>query len=95
MRPGDRTSYTAPQYPSPILRISDRKITIRDTVFIARTDTLLRTQTITQKERYIPPFYRFCTISFVTFVSFVTLAFSIHLLFRNKLPRLSCKEGRG
>ena len=50
--------------------------------FIARTDTLLRTQTITQKERYIPPFYRFCTISFVTFVSFVTLAFSIHLLLR-------------
>ena len=79
MRPGDRTSYTAPQYPSPILRISDRKITIRDTVFIARTDTLLRTQTITQKERYIPPFYRFCTISFV---SFVTLTFSIHLLLR-------------
>ena len=49
---------------------------------IARTDTLLRTQTITQKERYIPPFYRFCTISFLTFVSFVTLAFSIHLLLR-------------
>ena len=67
---------------SPLLRISDRKITIRDTVFIARTDTLLRTQTITQKERYIPPFYRFCTISFVSFVSFVTLAFSIHLLLR-------------
>ena len=39
----------------PIVRISDRKITIRDTVFISRTDTLLRTQTITQKERYIPP----------------------------------------
>ena len=67
---------------SPILRISDRKITIHDTVFVARTDTLLRTQTITQKERYIPPFYRFCTISFVTFVSFVTLTFSIHLLLR-------------
>ena len=74
--------HIAPQYPSPILRISDRKITIRDTVFILRTDTLLRTQTITQKERYIPPFYRFCTISFVTFVSFVTLTFSIHLLLR-------------
>ena len=67
---------------SPILRISDRKITIHDTVYICRTDTLIRTQTITQKERYIPPFYRFCTISFVTFVSFVTLAFSIHLLLR-------------
>ena len=66
----------------PIVRISDRKITIRDTVFVSRTDTLLRTQTITQKERYIPPFYRFCTISFVTFVSFVTLTFSIHLLLR-------------
>ena len=78
-----------------LLRISDRKITIRDTVFIARTDTLLRTQTITKPQKYIPPFYRFCTISFVSFVSFVTLAFSIHLLFRNKLPRLSCKEGRG
>ena len=63
----------------PIVRISDRKITIHDTVFVSRTDTLLRTQTITQKERYIPPFYRFCTISFV---SFVTLAFSIHLLLR-------------
>ena len=82
MRPGDRTSYTAPQYPAPILRISDRTITLHDTVFIQRTDTLLRTQTITQKERYIPPFYRFCTISFVSFVSFVTLAFSIHLLLR-------------
>ena len=66
----------------PLIRISDRKINISDTVSIARTDTLLRTQTITQKERYIPPFYRFCTISFVTFVSFVTLAFSIHLLLR-------------
>ena len=50
--------------------------------FIARTDTLLRTQTITQKERYIPPFYRFCTISFATFATFATLAFSIHLLLR-------------
>ena len=66
----------------PIVRISDRKITICDTVFVSRTDTLLRTQTITQKERYIPPFYRFCTISFVSFVSFVTITFSIHLLLR-------------
>ena len=70
------------EYPSPIIRISDRKITIHDIVFIARTDTLLRTQIITQKERYIPPFYRFCTISFVSFVSFVTITFSIHLLLR-------------
>ena len=73
-----------------LLRISDRKITIRDTVFIARTDTLLRTQTITKPQKYIPPFYRFCTISFVSFVSFVTLAFSIHLLLRYlKRPSLS------
>ena len=50
--------------------------------FIARTDTLLRTQTITKPQKYIPPFYRFCTISFVSFVSFVTLTFSIHLLLR-------------
>ncbi len=47
------------EYPSPIIRISDRKITIHDTVFVSRTDTLLRTQIITQKERYIPPLYRF------------------------------------
>ena len=69
----------------PIVRISDRKITIHDTVFVARTDTLLRTQTITQKERYIPPFYRFCTITLATlatFATFATLAFSIHLLLR-------------
>ena len=66
----------------PIVRISDRTITLHDTVFICRTDTLLRTQTITQKERYIPPFYRFCTITFATFATFATLAFSIHLLLR-------------
>ena len=66
----------------PIVRISDRKITIHDTVFVSRTDTLLRTQTITQKERYIPPFYRFCTITLVTLITFVTLAFSIRLLLR-------------
>ena len=66
----------------PLISISDRKITIRDTVFIARTDTLLRTQTITQKERYIPPFYRFCTITLATLATFATLAFSIHLLLR-------------
>ena len=67
------------QYPSSILHISNRTITLHDTVFICRTNTLLRTQTITQKERYIPPFYRFCTITFATFA---TLAFSIHLLLR-------------
>ena len=66
----------------PIVRISDRKITIRDTVFVSRTDTLLRTQTITQKERYIPPFYRFCTITLATLATIATLAFSIHLLLR-------------
>ena len=52
---------------SPLLRISDRTITLHDTVYICRTDTLIRTQTITVKERYIPPFYRFCTITFATF----------------------------
>ena len=67
---------------SPLLRISDRTITLHDTVFILRTDTLLRTQTITKPQKYIPPFYRFCTISFVSFVSFVTLAFYIRLLLR-------------
>ena len=66
----------------PLVRISDRKITIHDTVFVSRTDTLLRTQTITQKERYIPPFYRFCTITLATLAIFATLAFSIHLLLR-------------
>ena len=66
----------------PIVRISDRKITIHDTVFVSRTDTLLRTQTITQKERYIPPFYRFCTITLITLITLVTLAFSIRLLLR-------------
>ena len=66
----------------PLIRVSDRKITIRDTVYICRTDTLLRTQTITQKERYIPPFYRFCTITLATLATFATLAFSIHLLLR-------------
>ena len=67
---------------SPIFRISDRTITLHDTVYICRTDTLLRTQTITQKERYIPPFYRFCTITLITLITLVTLAFSIHLLLR-------------
>ena len=66
----------------PLIRVSDRKITIRDTVFVSRTDTLLRTQTITQKERYIPPFYRFCTITLATLATIATLAFSIHLLLR-------------
>ena len=61
---------------------------------------IIRTQTITQKERYIPPFYRFCTITLVTLITFVTLAFSIHLLLRYKLPRLSsfiptCREKEG
>ena len=71
---------------SPLLRISDRKITIRDTVYICRTDTLIRTQTITQKERYIPPFYRFCTITLITLITLVTLAFSIRLLLRYYSP---------
>ena len=67
---------------SPLVRISDRKITLHDTIYICRTDTLLRTQTITQKERYIPPFYRFCAFSFVTFATIATLVFSIRLLLR-------------
>ena len=66
----------------PILRISDRTITLHDTIYICRTDTLLRTQTITQKERYIPPFYRFCTITLITLITLVTLAFYIRLLLR-------------
>ena len=77
------------QYLAPILRISDRTITLHDTVYICRTDTLIRTQTITQKERYIPPFYRFCTITLATLATIATLTFSIHLLLRYKLPRLS------
>ena len=69
-----------------LLHISDRKITIRDTVYICRIDTLIRTQTITQKERYIPPFYRFCTITLITLITLVTLAFSIRLLLRYYSP---------
>ena len=49
----------------------------------SRTDTILRTQTITKPQKYIPPFYRFCTITLVTLITFVTLAFSIHLLLRD------------
>ena len=60
------------QYLAPILRISDRTITLHDTVYICRTDTLIRTQTITQKERYIPPFYRFCTITLATLATIAT-----------------------
>ena len=66
----------------PIVRISDRKITLHDTVYICRTDTLLRIQTITQKERYIPPFYRFCTLTLATLATLATLVFSIRLLLR-------------
>ena len=66
----------------PIVRISDRKITLHDTIYICRTDTLLRTQTITKPQKYIPPFYRLCTITLVTLITFVTLTFSIHLLLR-------------
>ena len=31
---------------------------------------------------YIPPFYRFCTITLATLATIATLAFSIHLLLR-------------
>ena len=67
---------------SPIIRISDRTRTIHDTTFLLRTDTLLRTRTITQTERYIPPFYKFCTITLASLASLATLYFSIRLLFR-------------
>ena len=65
-----------------LLRISDRTITLHDTVYICRTDTLIRTQTITVKERYIPPFCRFCTITLATLATFATLAFINHLHLR-------------
>ena len=65
-----------------VCRISDRKITLHDTIYLYRTDTLLRIQTITQKERYIPPFYRFCTITLATLATIATLVFSIRLLLR-------------
>ena len=68
VRPGDRTSFI------PSAREAGE--------FISRTDTLLRTQTITKPQKYIPSFYRFCTITLVTLITFVTLAFSIHLLLR-------------
>ena len=71
-----------------LLRISDRKITIHDTVYICRTDTLLRIQTITLPQKYIPPFYRFCTITLATLATIATLVFSIRLLLRHKSPTL-------
>ena len=70
-----------------LLRISDRKITLHDTIYICRTDTLLRTQTITQPQKYIPPFYRFCTITLITLITLVTLAFYIRLLLRYRKIR--------
>ena len=65
-----------------VCRISDRTRTIRDTTFLLRTDTIIRTQTITQTERYIPPFYKFCTITLASLASLAALYFSIRLLFR-------------
>ena len=70
-----------------LLRISDRTITLHDTIFILRTDTLIRTQTITQPQKYIPPFYRFCTITLITLITLVTLAFYIRLLLRYRKIR--------
>ena len=70
-----------------LVRISDRKITIHDTVYICRTDTLLRTQTITKPQKYIPPFYRFCTITLITLITLVTLAFYIRLILRYRKIR--------
>ena len=66
----------------PLVKISDRTRTIHDTTYILQTDTLLRTQTITHTERYIPPFYKFCTITLASLASLATLYFSIRLLFR-------------
>ena len=73
-----------------VCRISDRTRTIHDTTFLLRTDTLIRTQTITQTERYIPPFYKFCTITFITIITFVTLYFSIRPLLRYLKIRSPC-----
>lgn len=66
----------------PLVRISDRTRTIHDTTFLLRTDTLIRTQTITQTERYIPPLYKFCTLTLATLATLATLYFSIRLLLR-------------
>ena len=42
------------EYPRPIVRISDRTLIVRDTVFRTRTDTVFRTETRVVKERYVP-----------------------------------------
>ncbi|MCI6323478.1 MAG: hypothetical protein MR787_00170, partial [Bacteroidales bacterium] len=70
-----------------LLRISDRTITLHDTVYICRTDTLLRTQTITKPQKYIPPFYRFCTITLATLATLATLVFYIRLILRYRKIR--------
>lgn len=42
------------EYPRPIVRISERTLIVRDTVFRIRTDTVFRTETRVVKERYVP-----------------------------------------
>lgn len=77
------------EYPRPIVRISERTLIVRDTVFRIRTDTVFRTETRVVKERYVPPFYKWCTISLATLVTLVTLYFSIRFLlhyFRIRVP---------
>lgn len=42
------------EYPRPLVRISERTLIVRDTVFRTRTDTVVRTETRVVKERYVP-----------------------------------------
>lgn len=42
------------EYPRPLVRISERTLIVRDTVFRIRTDTVFRTETRVVKERYVP-----------------------------------------
>ena len=74
------------EYPRPLVRISERTLIVRDTVFRTRTDTVFRTETRVVKERYVPPFYKWCTISLATLA---TLYFCIRFLlryFRIRIP---------
>ena len=70
------------EYPRPLVRISERTLIVRDTVFRTRTDTVFRTETRVVKERYVPPFYKWCTISLATLATLATLYFSIRFLLR-------------
>lgn len=70
------------EYPRPLVRISERTLIVRDTVFRICTDTVFRTETRVVKERYVPPFYKWCTISLATLATLATLYFSIRFLLR-------------